>query len=252
MQAMKFAKTFLNCTIQGRSLQFEISPPEFAYLDSFQSVGGNSIWPASDIIINYLCFHKDEMVKDHRILELGSGCGYVGIVCGVLGASHVTLTDRLINSSKQIYNCEGVMVDEQFRPSNALLNLIRRNMDINRSHCFPSFTFSVQELEWGSQYKYQLDKVLFDDINSGITNESNFDLLLGSDLTYNCDISASLFWTIKEILKVHNNSSKFLLAHEDRLRSSTQKTIEHAKNSGLNHSVIDKHKQFELWELQLI
>ena len=50
------------------------------------------LWPTSLILSRFLCDHP-EYVVGKRVVELGSGSGAVGIVCSMLGAACVTLTD---------------------------------------------------------------------------------------------------------------------------------------------------------------
>jgi predicted nicotinamide N-methyase len=44
---------------------------------------GWKLWDAAVILSRFL-FENASLVKDKRVLELGSGCGLVGIVCGHL------------------------------------------------------------------------------------------------------------------------------------------------------------------------
>lgn len=53
---------------------------------------GGEIWPAAKWLASYLVDHP-ELVRGQRVLELGCGCGLVGIVAAVLGAASVVLTD---------------------------------------------------------------------------------------------------------------------------------------------------------------
>lgn len=53
---------------------------------------GGSVWHASVALSRYL-LQNPEIVKGKNVIELGSGCGLAGIVCAILGANKVILTD---------------------------------------------------------------------------------------------------------------------------------------------------------------
>lgn len=50
------------------------------------------VWPCAKLVATYLCEHP-ELVKGKRVLELGSGIGFVGLVAASLGASETVVTD---------------------------------------------------------------------------------------------------------------------------------------------------------------
>lgn len=217
--------------VAGRVLSIEHSPSQMAYLDTFQSVGGN-LWPASDLMIKYL---KDSgAVRGKRVLELGSGCGYVGLACGVLGAQKVTLTDRVITERRMEYDAEGILIEHVSPPNRILLDLCWDNIRRNTSDQINT-EFDVRELEWGDTNAQHI---------TSLDNEI-YDIILGSDVTYHADLSESLFWTVSELLKRAKkaNFSKsggdckgisFLAAHQFRLDSATAKTLASSKQFGLH------------------
>ena len=53
---------------------------------------GLNIWDGAILLAKYLELHAD-IVQGKRVLELGSGPGFVGIAAGLAGASEVVLTD---------------------------------------------------------------------------------------------------------------------------------------------------------------
>jgi len=53
---------------------------------------GLNIWDGALLLAKYMELHVD-VVKGRRVLELGSGPGFVGIAAGLAGASEVVLTD---------------------------------------------------------------------------------------------------------------------------------------------------------------
>mmetsp|Transcript_3808 Transcript_3808/g.5827 ORF Transcript_3808/g.5827 Transcript_3808/m.5827 type:complete len:334 (-) Transcript_3808:354-1355(-) len=53
---------------------------------------GVNVWDSAILLARYL-EKQPVIVKGKRILELGSGCGLLGIVAGILGANQVVMTD---------------------------------------------------------------------------------------------------------------------------------------------------------------
>lgn len=54
---------------------------------------GGIVWPAGQILSNYLVQRDPSFLQDKTVLELGSGTGLVGIVAAMLGAK-VWVTDQ--------------------------------------------------------------------------------------------------------------------------------------------------------------
>lgn len=74
-------------------------------LDSLQT--GGSIWHASCALSQYICSNQ-HLIQGKTVLEIGAGCGLVGLCAAALGATEVTFTDI-----------------------EAQLEVIQRNIDIN-------------------------------------------------------------------------------------------------------------------------
>mmetsp|Transcript_22503 Transcript_22503/g.47070 ORF Transcript_22503/g.47070 Transcript_22503/m.47070 type:complete len:289 (-) Transcript_22503:1491-2357(-) len=53
---------------------------------------GLNVWDGALLLARYL-EKKSQIVEGKRILELGGGCGLVGIAAAILGAKHVIITD---------------------------------------------------------------------------------------------------------------------------------------------------------------
>lgn len=72
----------------------------------------STVWDAARVFSAYLCSFPDGYWTDKRVLEVGSGTGYCGIVCAKLGAK-VTLTDLPEGVGAILDNCRRNRVEER-------------------------------------------------------------------------------------------------------------------------------------------
>ena len=230
--------------VRGATLLLENDPPQLNYLDTFQSVGGK-VWPASELMVNYLA--ATNAVSGKKVIELGSGCGYVGLACAVLGATHVTLTDRTITERNLVHDMEGMLLEEIMPPNRLLLDICQRNINENKGS-YMSSLLNVHELEWGDENMRHIDSLFS-------TNVA-YDIVIGSDVTYHEELSESLFWTVSKLLQhmeqqrkllrqqisvgndVTQEKVRFITAHQYRMDSATALTLSTAKRFGLNCTVL--------------
>ena len=57
---------------------------------------GGNIWESSEVLARLLCARPADYWQDKRVVELGTGCGLVGLTALALGAVEVTLTDQVL------------------------------------------------------------------------------------------------------------------------------------------------------------
>lgn len=89
------------CTLKGTSLQKMVKPPDADMLWQWYEEMGNldadpswaEVWPSAASLAAALVA-KEELVKNCRVFELGSGLGIAGLTAASLGASSVVLMDR--------------------------------------------------------------------------------------------------------------------------------------------------------------
>jgi hypothetical protein len=81
-------------TITVRDNKIVIPSTSPSTMDAHASMGYH-IWDAAILLIRYMesDYKLRRMDQTHRVLELGSGCGAVGMTAALLGAASVTLTD---------------------------------------------------------------------------------------------------------------------------------------------------------------
>ena len=56
---------------------------------------GGSVWASAEVLARLISQEPDR-VRGKRVLELGTGCGLVGLAAGALGAREVALTDQVL------------------------------------------------------------------------------------------------------------------------------------------------------------
>ncbi|KAF9076505.1 putative methyltransferase-domain-containing protein [Rhodocollybia butyracea] len=97
-------------------------------LDASPGCGG-IVWPAGQILSNYLIKKGPAYLQGKRVVELGSGTGLVGLTAASLGANKVWITDQ--------------------KP---LLNIMQQNLSMNslERNC------SVAELDWGTSIPHMI------------------------------------------------------------------------------------------------
>lgn len=87
---------------------------------------GGNVWYASEMLARLISAEPGR-VCGKRVLDLGTGCGLLGIVAGALGASTVTLTDEVLYLASHNVDC-----NFQDQP------------DLHQN-------ISVQQLSWGNK-----------------------------------------------------------------------------------------------------
>lgn len=271
--------------VKDKRILLHINPPQLTSFDTFESVGGR-IWPVSDILVKYLSNKSNNIIEGKNVLELGSGCGYVGIACGLMKAKKVILTDMLVTQSRMEYDSEGILVEDfNFRPNNVIIENCRKNVEINNQETRSNCEFIVKELMWGESYNHHIEELK--------AHLPDLDLIIGSDVTYHSAITPKLFWTIKVLLNnvnkystnnvdsssssssssntnssnssskndlnrmnsINNKECRVILIHANRLEISTTNALSAAKSFGLQHTVLASGKEsdcdYQIWEFKV-
>ena len=132
---------------------------------------GGRVWPASRVLCRWLAAEAD-LVRGAAVLELGCGCGGVGIYAAACGARRVVLTDGTA----------------------ALCDVARDNARANRDLC-PDADVQARRYPWGEP----LTELRGLGSGAGEDGVGGFDLVLGSDVTYGTD-PAALCASLKMLL----------------------------------------------------
>jgi len=119
---------------------------------------GNAIWESAQVLAKLLSA-EPARIRGKRVLELGTGCGLLGLAAGALGAREVTLTDDVL-----------FMADYNLRANFADQPELRQR-------------FHLQQLRWG-------------DAEQIAAAAPPYEVVLGSDLLYNSGYHEALAQTI--------------------------------------------------------
>ena len=114
------------------------------FRDAGRAALGLQVWTAAPLLVRTLAASR-ELLAGKRVLELGSGCGLVGLAVARLGAASVVLSDT--------------------PAATGVLELLRENAQLNAGEGCP---VSVLALDWAE----------------GTGDDPLFDLVLGSDVLY--------------------------------------------------------------------
>ena len=160
------------------------SAPIVVYEDPNRaSIGGEFfLWPASLVLCDYV-FRNPSLVRGRKVLELGSSHGLAALATSAAGARRVLATDQ-----------EEVM---SFLASNVAAN--------------PELSVEVAALEWGVGVDF-----------CGKQQGWEWDVVIGSDLTFNRDSFLLLLSTLQQLLcrndasrDTAENPCRALLLHDD-------------------------------------
>lgn len=126
---------------------------------------GLNVWDGSIVLAKYLELHP-HLIRGKRTLELGAGTGVAGIAAGLLGASHITLTD---------------------------LDYALFNLRANSQHNFDQLSGSRQQFKeecsgsaesvGGDSLTYSVDLLDWADSGTYLSDE-HFDVVLGADIVW--------------------------------------------------------------------
>jgi len=135
---------------------------------------GGSIWKASIAMGQYIALHP-HLVKNKRVLELGSGVGLLGLLTAQLGVESITLSEYgsdkgvLIDNDFEIESINEIITNDRLMPT-ALISNLRYNVRLNGL----TDKVNVRHIDW---YDYLTQK---NHMRSEL--DSSYDLIIGSDL----------------------------------------------------------------------
>jgi len=138
----------------------------------------STLWDASVVLSRYLCTLDSSLLAKKRVIELGAGCGLVGIIAAMQGADTV-ITDM-----------------QEYIP------LIQQNIDANQQYVVRNNGSAVATtLDWGNLEEIQTK------FNPPV------DYILGSDIVYALQGFEDLVAAIKCL---SSKDTQILIAYEHR------------------------------------
>lgn len=163
---------------------------------------GQMIWPGAELM-NKFILKNSQIFQGHSIIELGSGVGLTGILCGIFCAK-VVMTDH----------------------NDRVLKVLKRNIELQGSHNkYNNENITCEKLEWGN--REQLTHILE-------KHPQGFDVILGADICYQQDSICSLFETIQILLySKQDNVGKCILAYVSRAKSVDATIVKEAHDHKL-------------------
>lgn len=181
------------------------------------SVIGGSIYPMAAGLCHHLLGNAESLDFESgpSTIELGAGTGAVGVFAAALGGRCVLTDKKIARAAAQpvSYSADGLM-DVLPGSTNVLLELLQGNVDDNqRSAAHP---MRVMPLDW-------MDPTAVSHVAEASPNGRGFELVLGSDISYEHASHGALAAAIKRLLRRPTSEREgglALIAHETRLTDS--------------------------------
>lgn len=182
---------------------------------------GGSLWHASLVLCQYLC-DNPQIVASKSVLEVGCGCGLVGLLAKALGAELVVLTDLPQQLPVVQQNIE---LNHPPISTDASAFTVRGDNDrrySNRGIFCNQLEFGKALLNTEGDYASRLDSST--DCSHYVDHDyQQFDVVLGSDIGYDLALHEPLLHTVKSSCK---RSGRVLIAEEIRWKDIHQWFLE--------------------------
>jgi predicted nicotinamide N-methyase len=172
----------------------ELDPPRIHLLESRSLISasgttGLRTWEAALHLGQYLCADPSS-VKGRRVLELGTGTGYLTVLCAkYLGSDHVIASDG----------------------SEEVVNHLTDSLSINGLQ--RSSKITAMQLKWGHA------------LVGTEVGEGGVDTVLGADITYDVSVITALVATLEDLARLSPGLS-VLIAATERNRATFERFLE--------------------------
>ena len=146
---------------------------------------GGQIWESSELLARVLCLQPPSFWRGRRVVELGCGCGLLGLTAAAFSPREVVLTDQVPEMAhwNALRNFgRAPLFDGPSPPRGNAAELAKLGL-------LPTdATIRVKRLRWGSQQDIDL-----------ACGPAPFDIVLGSDLLYHAAHHRRLATTITQL-----------------------------------------------------
>jgi predicted nicotinamide N-methyase len=153
---------------------------------------GMSIWKGAEVMSTYLQQHSN-LIKGKRVLELGAGCGLVGLVCALaLDAKSVLITDgdyQVLNNLRYNVQRNGLTLLEA-KDNDDDNNVTNEETTSTASTQLTTMMVSCPQLIWGKNHAINFKK------RYGMQ-----DIIIATDCVYITQSVYPLFETVNELLQ---------------------------------------------------
>eukprot|EP01100_Stratorugosa_tubuloviscum_P015899 TRINITY_DN966_c0_g2_i1.p1 TRINITY_DN966_c0_g2~~TRINITY_DN966_c0_g2_i1.p1 ORF type:complete len:338 (-),score=158.53 TRINITY_DN966_c0_g2_i1:137-1150(-) len=196
---------------------------------------GLTVWDGSLVLAKYLekLFgiggSQQGWLIGKQVLELGAGCGLVGIALAFLGA-HVTLTD--------------------FSPD--VLQQLKENIDLNfenakQNNIIPIGTTKIKYLKWGEQ-ECDIDSRFLPIESSTPKEQLIYDVIIGADVVYNFADSTALL----NAIKMHSKQDSLILVSCEHYDDESPKNFQQRAREMFNLEKICMSRLNEFYQKESI
>eukprot|EP01132_Coremiostelium_polycephalum_P001405 gene1405-1774_t len=166
---------------------------------------GQVIWPAAQVLTQYILKGNRGEYTNRKILELGSGVGVCGLFLARLGEKCV-LSDN----------------------NDVVMDLLQMNV---RDSCQRGYECSAVKLDWGNETDMSNVLKEYDD--------KGFDIIIGSDIVYWQSSIIPLFTTVSRLLSNSDNENNcFILCYQSRSGQTDKFLIQQSEIFGFTHEYI--------------
>lgn len=157
---------------------------------------GLNVWDGAMLLTRYI-EKVPNIVKNKKVIELGSGCGVVGIAAAICGCKQVVMTDL-----------------------SYALPLMRTNVDRNKSAWKDNVIVSCKECDWFNPPN--VDELLLDQ-NCEIIKSNYPDVILVADCVWISSLIAPLLHTLKQYT---SESTEVFITYQQRGREAHEMFME--------------------------
>ncbi|BBM98317.1 hypothetical protein MPTK1_1g12550 [Marchantia polymorpha subsp. ruderalis] len=219
---------------------------------------GWKVWGGA-LLLSLRLIEIPSLVKNKRVLELGSGCGLCGLLASKLGASEVVLTDYLpslllnLRRNVSLFRNQRKEIQRQFSYSSRSVSYdnhitcvmaedsVGPRVDTSQDdYLFPgetstsTRTIRLRTLDWLESPGTQEPPLSFANLDlqlpPRISTEQVFDVVMGSDVIYEERLIQPLVATMsRHLAKPHGKGLIVAPIREKRLLEVFLKEVEHYK-----------------------
>jgi len=205
------------------------------------SVEGCVVWDAAIVLLKFLFTVKgQQIVKNKKVVELGSGTGVVGLASLLAGATSAYITDL-----QELLPLVNLNLEENFK----LIKNYRTDLTLLTAAENSFKNVKVAELKWGDEKSI---KDCVDFIQQNKSNQKEKVCLLIADCVYYEKGADDLVKTIADLLNTFDDDSVALCSYAIRTTGDKVEVLKNfirkLKSSGLSLSFISNNDMDPIYQ----